>query len=84
MSTKPPFAPGIPNSSLKLAADFLEVARTLENLERDVASLKKHLQDPDAKPGVGARILACMLSATVLQSSLVRMQITSLAKFGER
>lgn len=80
MSTKTHGALGMGNSSPAMAEQFVEVEARAQALLRDLESLKKHLSDPLAKPGVGARVLACMLSAAVLAEWLVRLQITALSE----
>ena len=82
MIAKPPENALLANSTPALAQDYVECKHRLQGLQRDFAALEDHLRSPDAKPGVGARVLACMLSAAVLQEWLCRMQITALSQPG--
>lgn len=68
------------NASKPIAEDFVEVMARFQGLERDLQTLRRHLSDPIARSGVGARVLACMLSCAVLEEWLVRMQITAVSE----
>lgn len=80
MPTKTAGLRSMPNSSPKMAADFVEIAHRYQALGADIQALKDHLMNPAARPDVGVRILAAMLSAAVLEEWLVRMQITAISE----
>jgi hypothetical protein len=68
------------NSTPALAAVYVECKARLQGLQRDFAALEDHLRSPFAKPGVGARVMACVLSSTVVTEWLARMQICAMAE----
>ena len=80
MSAKTQRTPTMANSTPAMAAQFVEVMGRYQALGADIKALKEHLQNPAARPDVGARILAAMLSAAVLEELLARMQITALGE----
>lgn len=75
--------PRLANSTPLLSADFVDVMQQWQGLEKDLIALRDHLMDPIGKPGVGARVCACMLTAAVLEEKLCRMQITAMVEAGK-
>jgi len=64
-----------PHASGELVRAMVEIQHSLDELSRDIAMVRGHLEvrRPDEK--VGVRILSCMLTAAVLQERLIQMQI---------
>lgn len=64
--------------SSTLLARFVEVVAQSEELDRDLKTLRAHLETraPDVK--IGVRIMAVMLGCAVLQERLLNMQIVAM------
>jgi hypothetical protein len=84
MTTNTPSGPRLANSTPQLSADFVEVMKQWQGLEKDLIALRDHLMRPIPQAGVGARVCAAMLTAAVLEEKLVRMQITAMVEAGGR
>ncbi len=67
-----------PNSTLKLAEATNSVMHKYQLLGLDIEKLKDFLAARDERAGIDLRIAACLLSVSLLNQELARMQIAAL------
>ena len=78
MATKTAPEEKLYNATPGMAAAFVEVMHKYQQLGLDIEMLRCHLASIDQRPDVGARVLACILSAAVVVEKLTQAQIIAL------
>jgi hypothetical protein len=80
MATRTASGEKLYNATPELAAAFVEVMHKYQALGLDIEMLRCHLASIEENPDVGARVLACILSAAVVVEKLVQAQIIALGR----